>query len=103
MNGQIDGVVASDVVFTEIPIQGKSQKCDGPVKLISGFPWIFRLGEKGADQGFRTQILDMQKMIPDDIGLIIELPGSIEGVGVNEKDHCSQTRQCKPVIFQNYS
>jgi hypothetical protein len=73
------------------------------VKLVSGFPGIFWLGEKSADQGFRTQILDMQKMILDDIGLIIQLPGSIEGVGVNEQNQSGQTRKRKSVFFHHSS
>ena len=78
MNRQVDGVVADYPVFAEIPIQGESQICYGTVKLISDLLGIFRLGEKSVRQGLRIQILYMQKMIIDNVGFVIKLPGGMK-------------------------
>jgi acyl-CoA synthetase (NDP forming) len=73
VNDQVDGVVSNDVVFAKIPVEGKSQVCYGPVELIFGRPGIFRLGEKGVDQGKIVEIIQRVSQLVSDLPMIQEI------------------------------
>ena len=52
---------------------------------MTDLPGILRIGEKRFQQGLRAQVGYVQVVIVNNIGLIVELPGSLKAVGINKK------------------
>ena len=67
MDGNIHHVIADDIVFADIPIEGECQIGDGSIQIAGRD----RVGIKCTHDGFRGQGFDLNAMICGDVGVIV--------------------------------
>ncbi len=67
MDGNVHDVIAGDIVFADIPVEGECQIGNRPVHLAGRY----RAGGTCTHDGFRGQGANVNAMISDDVGVIV--------------------------------
>ncbi len=98
MNDQVDQVVAEGIVLPEIPVQREAQTGDRPVYLALRILPPVEGCMEGLDYGFRVQVFNFKPGIVEDIVVVIQMPGGLEGIAVDGKNQKKQQCKC-PVVL----
>ena len=67
MDRNIHDVIAGDIVFADIPVEGECQIGNGSVH----FAGRYRAGVKCTQDGFRGQGADVKALISGDVGFVV--------------------------------
>ena len=89
MNGEIDDVIAGDMVLTDIPVEGKCQIGNRPKNLSSHN----RIGEKRTHDGSRGEVFKVKTLIAEDVGIIVQMPCREKGIGIRGQKQKKQQSQ----------
>ena len=87
MDQNVDNMIAENPVFAKIPVDRKSKAWNGTVEFVGDRPAGLGRCKKSPQQRTESQVGNVQAPVIDDIGPIIQMPGGIEGVPINEDNY----------------